>query len=67
MKTKLILSNGKEYVLEMSLNELITDYLHDDKGDLRNALVQFEEFTVNPHQIASLEELDESGSKQIGY
>lgn len=67
MKTKIFLSSGKFYQVDLSLDELVGNYLLDEAGVLKQTLVHFESFSINPSQIVSLEEKDESDKKPIGY
>lgn len=67
MKTKLFLSNGRHYEVELSLKDLVNEHLHDEEGHLKNEMVHFEAFSINPTQIVALEEIDDSETKRIGY
>ncbi|MDK8182100.1 hypothetical protein [Paenibacillus sp. UMB4589-SE434] len=57
MKTKIFMSNGKEYKVSYDIETLNEMFLTHKDGSLINGMVYFSGFALNPSHIASLEEV----------
>ncbi|GGH77149.1 hypothetical protein JOD43_001294 [Pullulanibacillus pueri] len=67
MKTRIFMDNGKVYDVDMDAKSLIENHLTDTQGNLLDAFIHFDEFSINPVHISSLEENDETKNKSIGF
>lgn len=63
MKTRIYLSNGKEYLVPYGIERLNENFLTHKDGSLINGMVYFMGFALNPSHIASLEEVNDEPRK----
>ncbi|WP_199927639.1 hypothetical protein [Brevibacillus brevis] len=63
MKTRVSLSNGKEYIVPYEMETLNKDFLTHKDGTLINGIVYFSGFAINPSHIAALEDVNEEPRK----
>lgn len=59
MKTKILLSNGKEYLVPYDMEQLNENFLTHGDGTLINGIVYFSGFAINPSHVAALEEIND--------